>query len=152
MARVDFYRLTRDPAVRVAAMLASRILDQRGRLLIVADDEGQRGAISRALWDHRDDAFLAHGPADGADAAIEPILIGAMLKAAPANGAAMVILADGLWRPAALDFSRSFLLFDDAQIEDARAAWRDIAAVDAVEAHYWLQDARGKWQEGPSRR
>ena len=63
----------------------------------------------------------------------------------------MVALADGEWRDPALSFARSFLFFDNSRIDDARAAWRLLAKQENVEAHFWLQDERGRWQEGPKK-
>src|SRR5690606_19851343 len=50
MARVDFYRLTRDPAERVLPAIAGRILGGGERLLVVAGPAMQRQAIDEALW------------------------------------------------------------------------------------------------------
>ena len=149
MVRVDFYRLTRDPAARVLPALAQRVLAQGERMLVVAGDGALRGALSEGLWAGKAESFLAHGPADGELAAREPILIAAMLDTAPANGARMVALADGVWRDDALGFARIFLLFDNSRIDDARATWRALGSRDGVERHFWKQDERGSWTEGP---
>ena len=50
MPRVDFYRLTRDPVERVLPALATRILTNGDRLLVVAASAMQRQAIDEALW------------------------------------------------------------------------------------------------------
>ena len=149
MPRVDFYRLTRDPAARVLPLLAERVLGQGERLLVVAGDRTLRAALSEGLWAHKPDSFLAHGEAGGALAVHEPILLAGSIAAPAANGARMVVLADGIWRDEALAFTRCFFLFDNSRIDDARATWRALANVEGVEAHFWLQDERGKWQEGP---
>ena len=39
--QVDFYQLTRDPAEKILALIAQRVLDDDGRLLIVSDDKAQ---------------------------------------------------------------------------------------------------------------
>jgi DNA polymerase-3 subunit chi len=39
--QVDFYQLTRDPAEKVLPFIAQRVLDDKGRLLIVSDDSAQ---------------------------------------------------------------------------------------------------------------
>lgn len=148
MPRVDFYRLTRDPAPRVVPLLAERVLGLGQRLLVVAEDEGLRRAISEALWGGKAHSFLANGPTDGEQAAADPILIGAVLDPAPANGARMIVLADGEWRVAALGFERCFLLFDDSRIGEARATWRALGDDAAVERHFWKQED-GRWVEGP---
>ncbi|WP_033073666.1 DNA polymerase III subunit chi [Sphingopyxis sp. MWB1] len=149
MARVDFYRLSRDPVEHVLPLLAARILGQGDRLLIVAASAMQRQAIDAALWAHQPASFLPHGAAGTPDEAIEPILIAGALDMPPANGARLVALADGEWREGALDFTRAFLLFDDARIDDARATWRQLGNLDTVERHFWKQDDQGRWAEGP---
>ena len=148
MARVDFYRLTRDPAERVLPALAKKILGDGDRLLVVAGPAMQRQAIDEALWTLQPASFLPHGHAGTPDEAIEPILIAGEL-ATPANGARLVALADGEWRDAALDFDRVFLLFDNSRIDDARAIWRSLNAADGADIHFWKQDDRGRWSEGP---
>ena len=149
MARVDFYRLTRDPVERVLPALASRILGNGDRLLIVAGPAMQRQAIDEALWTIQPASFLPHGAAGSPDEAIEPILIAGTLDPAPANGARRVALADGEWRDDALGFDRVFLLFDNSRIDDARALWRSLAARDDVDNRFWKQDESGRWSEGP---
>lgn len=149
MARVDFYRLTRDPVERVLPAIAARILDGGDRLLVVAASAMQRQAIDEALWTLQPASFLPHGAAGSPDEAIEPILLAGALDAAPANGARLVALADGAWREEALGFDRVFLLFDNSRIDDARATWRALGKADGVELHFWKQDERGRWSEGP---
>lgn len=147
--RVDFYRLTRDPAARVLPMIAERVLGQGERLLVVAGEGAARDAISEGLWAGKADSFLAHGPAGGALAAADPIVIAPEVTSTPANGARMVALADGVWRDDALGFARTFLLFDNSRIDDARATWRALGGREDVERHFWKQDERGRWTEGP---
>jgi len=149
MARVDFYRLTRDPAERVLPAIAGRILGGGERLLVVAGPAMQRQAIDEALWTLQPASFLPHAMAETADAALEPILIAGTLALPAANGARHVALADGEWRDEALTFDRVFFLFDNSRIDDARATWRKLGAADGVERHFWKQDDRGRWSEGP---
>jgi DNA polymerase-3 subunit chi len=85
--------------------------------------------------------------ASAANAAQQPILLSA--DADPVNGATNVALADGVWRDEALHFGRIFHFFDSARVEAARDTWRSVTANPAAEPHYWKQDDRGKWIEGP---
>lgn len=149
MARVDFYRLTRDPVERVLPALASRILGNGDRLLVVAASAMQRQAIDEALWTVTPSSFLPHGHAGSPDEAIEPILLAGTLDASPPNGASHIALADGEWREDALGFERTFLLFDNSRIDDARATWRALAAREDVDNRFWKQDDGGRWSEGP---
>ncbi len=148
MTRVDFYRLTRDPAARVLPLLAERVLGQGERLLVVAGDGALRAAISEGLWAHKAESFLAHGEQGDELAMRDPILLAANIDASPANGARMAALADGVWRDEALAFTRCFFLFDNSCIDDARATWRALGSRDGVERHFWKQEG-GRWVEGP---
>ena len=129
--------------------LAARVLEAGDRLLVVAASAMQRQAIDEGLWTHQPAGFLPHGMAETPDAAIEPILIAGTLDLPAVNGAQLLALADGEWRDAALEFGRTFFLFDNARIDDARAMWRTLAANEAVDNRFWKQDDRGRWSEGP---
>ncbi|WP_395637537.1 DNA polymerase III subunit chi [Sphingorhabdus sp.] len=142
--KVDFYQLTRDPAEKVLPAIAQRILDNKGRLLIISDDAGQLDAISGALWTARTDSFLAHAKSGEGDDALQPILLSQDTDAP--NGAKFVALADGNWRAVTEDFERIFYLFPPEQTDNARSAWRTLG--DGVERRYWKQDG-GKWVQGP---
>ncbi|WP_397577294.1 DNA polymerase III subunit chi [Sphingorhabdus sp.] len=142
--QVDFYQLTRDPAEKVLPAIAQRILDNKGRLLIISDDAGQLDAISAALWTARPDSFLAHAKSGEGDDALQPILLSQDTDAP--NGAKFVALADGNWRAVTQDFERVFYLFPPEQTDNARSAWRTLG--DGVERRYWKQDG-GKWVQGP---
>lgn len=144
--QVDFYQLTRDPAEKVVPALAQRILSDGGRLLVLSEDERQLDSISTALWAWRPESFLAHAKAGEGDDSIQPILFA--LTGDAANGAKLVLLADGEWRDAALDYDRAFYLFPPAKTDNARAAWRALADREGVDRRYWRQDG-GKWVQGP---
>ncbi len=144
--QVDFYQLSRDPVERVLPMIASRILADGARLLVVAQDADRRGAISTGLWAAAPASFLAHGEAGAGQEAIQPILLST--DCAAANGARHIALADGLWRDAALTFARAFYFFDADTIEGARQSWRALAKREGVESRFWRQDG-AKWVAGP---
>ena len=120
--QLDFWQLSRDPIERVVALIAERTRGADETLLVVAADEGQRAAISRALWEARPEAFLANGEASAPHAERQPILLSS--ECDPVNGARYAVLADGLWRSEAEPFERVFLLFGDAGTEAARTGAR----------------------------
>ncbi len=144
--RVDFYHLTRDPADKLVPMLAGKSLEAGKRVLLVSQDEARCAALGNALWSDDPASFLAHDFAGSERQADQPILISEQCDAA--NGASYIILSDGQWRDAALAFERAFFLFTAEQIDNARNAWRDLAAKDDVTPRYWKQDG-GRWVEGP---
>lgn len=149
MARVDFYRLSRDPAARVVPLLAQKLLGGDQRLLVIARSAMQRQEIDAALWSQIGTSFLPHGAVGSPDEGIEPILISGEFTNSPANGAQNVALADGEWHDEALAFQRIFLMFDDSRIENARETWRKLKSADGVVRHFWKQDDHGRWSEGP---
>jgi DNA polymerase-3 subunit chi len=142
--QVDFYQLTRDPAEKVIPFIAQRVLDDKGRLLIVSDSSAQLDAISSSLWTAKSDSFLAHAKSGEGEDALQPILLSDHIGAT--NGARFVAIADGNWRPVENDFDRVFYLFPPDQTDMARAAWRSLG--DSVDRRYWKQDG-GKWMQGP---
>ena len=140
--QVDFYQLAGTPPEQVIASLAGRVLEADGRLLIVAEDEALLARLDRILWDQGSTSFLPHGLAGSADDARQPILLSTGLDAP--NQARNMLIADGKWRDAALSYDRSFYLFDDSTLQEARLAWKLLAGRDGVERRYWAKEA-GEW-------
>ena len=144
--RVDFYQLSRDPVDLTVAKLARKALQAGERLVVVSADEGQRQALSRALWDQGGSAFLAHGHSGQPHEARQPILLSDSC-AAP-NEARMATIADGTWREEAAGFARVMLLFDPSGRDAAAQLWRRFAADEACDNRIFKQDANGSWREG----
>ncbi len=142
--QVDFYQLGQTPFEQVVASLAEKLLAQDARLLIVAEDETLLARLDRMLWDQGATSFLPHGLAGGADDARQPILLSTSPDAP--NLARNMLIADGIWREAALSYDRAFYLFDNAALEGARLAWKLLSGRDGVERRFWAQDERGRWE------
>lgn len=143
--QVDFYHLTRQPLDRVLPQIAEKVLAAGNRLLIVVEDADERARLDRHLWTYSPDSFLPHAQLGAGDDAAQPVLLAPDINAA--NGARNIALADGLWRPSALDFDRAFHIFDEARIADARAAWKMLKGRDGVEPRYWKQNDAGRWEQ-----
>lgn len=139
--KVDFWQLSRDSAEKVVTLIARRVLDGHGRLLVVAPDADQRRAIGRALWEAGPETFLGNGEAQASGAEHQPILLACECVAA--NGARHVVLADGVYRETE-GFERVFLLFDEAATPAARAAWRSLDDRDGLERAFYRQEGE-KW-------
>ena len=120
--QVDFYQLGSTPLEQVIASIAQRLLGDDRRLLVVAEDEALLSRLDRMLWDIGPTGFLPHAPSGGSDDARQPILLSTSPDAP--NLARNMLIADGVWRDAALAFERSFYLFDAATLEVARLAWK----------------------------
>lgn len=144
--RVDFYHLTAAPLENVLPNICEKVLAAGQRLLVVTGSD-QVERLDGHLWSYAPESFLPHAPAGGARDTGQPILISSATDAA--NGARNVALADSRWRDEALAFDRVFYFFDSASIDDARTSWRALKDRAETERHYWKQNDRGGWVEGP---
>ena len=140
--QVDFYQLGSSPLEQVVTSIATRLLGQESRLLVVASDEVLLARLDRLLWDQEAPSFLPHGLAGTLEDSRQPVLL-ATTTDAP-NLARNLLIADGEWREAALGFDRAFYLFDNTTLDGARLAWKQLASRDGVERRYWSQEV-GKW-------
>jgi DNA polymerase-3 subunit chi len=143
--QVDFYHLTRQPLDRVLPAIAEKVLAAGDRLLIVVADDDERARLDRHLWTYAPESFLPHAQVGAGDDAAQPVLLAPDINAA--NGAKNVALADGIWRPDALDFARAFHFFDEERVKDARVAWKLLKGTDGVEPRYWKQNDAGRWEQ-----
>ncbi|MFN3591168.1 MAG: DNA polymerase III subunit chi [Thermaurantiacus sp.] len=142
MAEIGFYHCTRQPAIEVAVRLADKALAAGKRVLMVADPDTIDG-LDRRLWTDLPETFLAHGRAGAPDAALQPILLAGPDAAgsAPANGAAFLMLVGVPLSDAVTGFERLFLLFEEGSPaqDEARKAWKALAARDDMRRSYWQQ-------------
>jgi len=144
--QVDFYQLSRDPVEKVVAMLARKVLQAGHKLLIVTKDADSRTALSKALWNAGPAEFLAHGEAGQIGEAQQPILLSDSINTA--NGATMIILADGQWREEATGFERALLLFGGEQTQAARQLWRAMDGREGITQQIHKQGEDGRWRAG----
>jgi DNA polymerase-3 subunit chi len=140
--RVDFYQLGGAQPDGIIASIASKLIDEEQRLLIVAADDGYLARLDRQLWDQGAASFIPHGLAGGSDDQSQPVLLSTGTDAP--NLARNILITDGEWREAALGYVRAFYLFDAATLDGARLAWKLLAGRDEVERNYWAQ-TDGKW-------
>ena len=140
--RVDFYQLGDASVESVIAALGGKLVGEGQRLLVVAEDEALLARLDRLLWDQGATSFIPHGLAGGNDDAAQPILLSAGSDAP--NLARNLLIADGVWREAALGYDRAFHLFDVGNVEAARLAWKLLAGRDGVERNYWAHED-GRW-------
>ena len=144
--RVDFYLLSHWTVEAALPRIAKSAKSAEQRLLVVSGDDRQLDALDRALWEQVPEAFLAHGRAQEAHAARQPLLLGESCSAE--NEARFVAFADGVWRDEAFGFERAFLFVNDDTIDAARGTWRMLGEREDVERHFWKQEG-GRWVEGP---
>lgn len=140
--RLGFYLHGQQPVERVLPLIARAAMGQGQRLLVVSGDEGQLARLSEALWEQFPAEFLAHDYAGGPHDARQPILLADMCT--PVNGAAVVALADGLWREEAAAFPRALLFFDEGGRSAARDTWRLFDGQDGVQREFHELEG-GRW-------
>ena len=143
--RVDFYQLSDEGAPATAALLARKVREGDARLLVVGAEPVLQD-VGKALWEAAPADFLANGMAGGRHDARQPILLSAAID--PANGAKLLLIADGRWRDPGDGFERVFYLFDDATIAEARTTWKSLGDGETGERHFWKRQ-NGRWVEGP---
>jgi DNA polymerase-3 subunit chi len=144
--RVDFYLLSTGSVETALPRIARSVKGAGERLLVVSEDDRQRAALDRALWEQFPEDFLAHGNVGEPHAARQPLLLSQDCEAE--NGARFIAFADGRWRDEAFSFGRAFLIFDQTTIDAARTCWRTLGEREDVERHFWKQEG-GRWVEGP---
>ena len=140
--QVDFYHLTRDPLAAALALIAGKATAGGERMLVVSGDEGQRKALSQALWSASPTSFLANGDTREPHAERQPILFSD--QAEPLNGARFLAIVDNVWRDGEEPFARTFFFFEDHDRDAARSAWSMLGKREGVVRNYWKQEG-GRW-------
>lgn len=111
-------------------------------MLVVAEAADMLERLDEALWEQFPEDFLAHGRSDSPHAGRQPVLLSP--NCAAANGATLVALADGQWRPEAEAFDRALLFFDEAGRAASREVWRLFDQRDDVTREFHELEG-GKW-------
>jgi len=141
-----FYHLERSTLDQVLPELLERTLKRGWRALVRVSDARQMDQIDDQLWTWRDDSFLAHGRADEAEAARQPILLTSAME--NPNGAQALFIVDGSELGVTEGYARCFIIFDgrdETALHGARERWRLLKGQDADLA-YWKQTDEG-WQK-----
>ena len=142
MQRLGFYLTGGQPVERVLPLIAQAAARAGQRMLVVADEPDLLERLDKALWERFPEDYLAHGRADAAHAARQPLLLSRECSAA--NGATLVVFADGKWRAEAESFERALLFFDESGRTASREVWRLFdQREDVTREFHELED--GKW-------
>nr|WP_323776729.1 DNA polymerase III subunit chi [Amylibacter sp.] len=146
MAEVYFYHLTRSRLDQALPDLLEKVRAKPWRALVRGRAIEKLKQLDTALWQYKEDSFLAHGLIGGNHDADQPILLTNQLD--NANNAEILLLTDGAKttpQEVAL-YTRVCLMFDgntETELTAARTDWK--ALTDAgVPAQYWAQED-GRW-------
>jgi DNA polymerase-3 subunit chi len=140
--RIGFYLSGEQPVERVLPLIARAAKRGGQRMLVVAGDADLLERLDKALWEQFPEDYLAHGRAEAPHAARQPVLLASDCTAA--NGATLVALADGQWRPEAEAFDRALLFFDESGRAASREVWRLFDQREGVTREFH-ELADGKW-------
>jgi DNA polymerase-3 subunit chi len=145
---VGFYHLTRTRLDEALPQLLEKAVERGLRAVLVARDADRLRHLDDLLWTYRPDSFLAHGTAATGFADRQPIFLARGVE--NPNGAAVLVLVDGLLPPADAPFARIVDLFDggdEAAVAGARERWRQWRERGSATLVYWRQRAEGGWSK-----
>lgn len=145
MAEVLFYHLTETRLEETLPQLLEKTLEKGWRACIHCGDEDKMIALDQHLWTYRDESFLAHGMADDAFCARQPILLTMMDSAE--NKAQVRFVVDLGPEPDSESCERIVYMFDghdQVQLERARSQWKLLSSA-GIEKTYWQQTAERRW-------
>lgn len=151
MAEVRFYALQRRALAEALAEQLEVVLASGEKAFVQVGQAERVDALDQALWTFQDESFLPHGVSGGADAARQPVLVGA----GEANGNAATVRAfvDGADPSAAFaapaGYLRLIVMFDDRD-DDSKAAARKHWAVAKATGHalsFWREGDEGGWRK-----
>jgi len=146
MAEIGFYHLLATPLERALPRLLERARAGGYRIVVRAASPERIEHLSALLWTYDDASFLPHGSARDGNAEHQPIWLSERVE--NPNGAAMLVLVDGVEAEDVAAFTRVADLFDGndpAAVERARERWRR-AATEGHVLTYWQQGASG-WEK-----
>jgi DNA polymerase-3 subunit chi len=143
VAEIGFYHLSTTPLERALPRLLERAVAQGHRILVRAASAERVEHLNALLWRYDEASFLAHGSARDGNAAAQPIYL--TEGADNPNGAAMLVLVDGVEADDLALFTRIADLFDGgdpAAVAAARERWRRARAA-GHNLTYWQQTRSG---------
>lgn len=142
-----FYHLERSTLDQVLPGLLEKTRERGWRALVHSTDARLLDDLDERLWTWRDDSFLAHGLASGADADRQPILLAESLE--NRNAAQALFIVDGSDLGDCKGYDRCFIIFDgrdEAALAGARVRWKTLKDQGAALA-YWKQSPEGRWEK-----
>lgn len=147
MPELLFYHLQGRSIEATLPTLLEKSLERGWKVVVQGGSEERVAALDSLLWTYRDDSFLPHGPANDRDAPEYPIVLTASDE--PIDAAQVRFLIDGAMLPQDVEgYERLVVLFDGSDeeaVQGAREQWRE-ARERGLEATYWQQDPRGRWE------
>lgn len=153
MIEVSFYHLTGRTVESALLALLERSRGRGWRAVVQAASVARLKKIDEYLWSYRRDGFFPHGGANDPDPGTQPVYLTCEDDDNPndseirffVEGVALAPVLDGVSAPTI----RAAILFDgadEAEVEDARAQWRELRD-SGYKLVYYQQNHDGKWIE-----
>ncbi len=146
MTEIGFYHLLSTPLERALPRLLERARAQGYRILVRAASAERVEHLNALMWTYDEASFLPHGSARDGNEANQPIWL--TDRPDNPNGAAMLVLVDGVAAEDLSSFARCVDFFDGndaAALEAARERWRRAKAA-GHPLTYWQQTPAG-WEK-----
>lgn len=148
--QVNFYHLTRTPLEKALPKLLEKVLQKKGRAVILTTLE-KVSSLNDSLWTFRPDGFLPHGTKeDEGDPKDHPLWLTDTLEN-PNDSQYLVVDGAAPFPKDSGNFSHCLYLFDshqDDQQARARDVWRSLKQDLTHTLDYWKQDLSGTWVRG----
>lgn len=122
---IQFYHLLATRLEQAVPKLMQSALAANHRVLLWCKDTGEAGRISDALWTQNPNSFLPHGMAQGAHAALQPIVLAT--EENPTNHPDLLAITHGGAPKNPEDYIKILDMFDgtdDASVLAARERWK----------------------------
>ncbi|MGE5538920.1 MAG: DNA polymerase III subunit chi [Gemmatimonas sp.] len=147
MTDIGFYHLTATTLESALPRLLEKVLASGQKAVVMAGSPERVEALNGQLWTYNPGSFLPHGSKGDGSAADQPIWLTDQDE--NPNGAAVLVLTEGVRSERVGDFARCLDLFDgaDAQaVAEARTRWTEYRAK-GFAVTYWQQTSSGGWEK-----
>lgn len=148
MIEVGFYQLAQRPFEAVVLPLVVKARAAGLRLLVRSDDTALLALLDERLWSFKAASFVAHGSVASVPperVASQPVLFDSAFP--PANAADCLMQLGGDIPEPLTGLARVLYLFGEAELEVARARWRQIRQSADLKATYWRETEDGRFEK-----
>jgi len=148
LTEILFYHLTETRLEETLPGLVERSLARDWRVVLQCASREHLEMLDVRLWTFSDVAFIAHGCEMDEFAADQPVFLTLDADSNP-NGAQIRFCLEGARAADFQSYQRLVVMFDGndgAQLENARAQWREFKA-QGGDVTYWQQNLNRGWEK-----
>ena len=148
MLHIGFYQLGEVSLNDAILMLIKKTHEVDKKVLVYCPNPAA-AEIDDALWSHDPVSWLPHGLDSDNGKDLSSVWISSDMKSNPIK-ASFLMLLHGAEPESWLGFERAFVLFDgksEAQLDQARAQWKNWKDLSDTTLTYFVQASGGKWKK-----